>query len=138
MKHSTLISLTAAVSLAACNDATVPRQPQETIPDAPASAARADNSAAWATVALDDAATRLLSTLAEGPARDDLKRALHALSARIASGDNPAAIHAYRDQALDALARLRAVSDPSAVPDVDAIGLALDGAASLLDGRQNK
>jgi hypothetical protein len=140
VKHSTFLSLTAAVSLAACHDATAPEQKPEPA-EAPAGAAlvaAVDSSAEWASLALDDAATRLLSGLDDGEARRTLERALHALSANLGRRDDAAAARGFHEAALGALAHLRDLSDVAAAPDLDAIALAIDGAARLLDGHQNR
>jgi len=137
MKRTTLISLTAAISLGACHDVTAP-EPRTEPRTAPAHAARAlakDSSAVWASMALDDAATRLLSGVADGDARTDLERALHVLSAQLGRRDDAAAARACQEAAGRALAQLREQSDVAALPDLDAIGLALDGAAAVLNSR---
>ena len=137
MKHSTLVSITAAVSLTACHDAVAPEPRQQQLTPDAISAVIVDSSAAWAAAALDDAATRLLPSFAEGSTRSDLKRALSTLSAHITRGDDAAA-HASKQAAERAIVQLRELNDVSSAPDLDAIALALDGAAALLVRRQNK
>ena len=135
VKRSTLISFTAAVSLAACHDATAPEPTAMTSPrDASVNMAGVDSNAVFA---LDDAATRLLSNYVEGMERNSLQRALRALSAWSARGDRKA-ISAWRELALDALERLRAASDPASAPDLDAIALAIDAVPSLPGEREHK
>ena len=139
MKRSTLISFTAVVSLAACHDATAPDAPSPTpLRDASVSMAGADSGSAWATVALEDAATRLLATLQDSPERRRLKRALSRLAILVARGERWAAVHASSAEAHDALERLRSQSDPASVPDLDAIALAIDGVVSQLDRHEHK
>jgi len=136
VKHSTFLSLTAAVSLAACHDATAPELKPEPA-EAPATAAlvpAVDSSALWASLALEDAATRLLSGLADGHARADLKRALRGLAASIVRHDRPEGTRAYYE-ASRALEQLLESSDQSALADLDAVSLALDRAGLLIGAR---
>jgi hypothetical protein len=137
MKHSTIMSLIAAASLAACQDATAPERrplPDTSLRDPPL-AAVVDSSAVWASLALDDAATRLLSQLSDGDARNELKRALHLLSVRLVSSAAHDAARVYPDAAVRALADLREQSGEATQPDLDAVELALDGAVRLLKTR---
>ena len=136
MKYSTIIFVTAAVSLAACHDSTAPEALATSPVDALVSVAEFDSSNAWVAIALDDAATRLLSTFADGKERISLQRALRALSATSARGDSTTILF-YRDHSHEALARLRVVSDPASNPDLDAIALAIDGATSRLVRREH-
>lgn len=129
MKHSTMISLTTALSIAACQDSTAP----EPMPDSASALANAplatvvDSSAAWASFALDDAATRLLSGFDDSAARRDLERALRSLSLQLVHRGRQAETNAYRDAADAALSRLRALTNDAAIPDLDAIGMAIEG-----------
>ena len=139
MKHSKFLSLTAAISLAACHDATAPELKSEPV-DAPATAAlvpAVDSSALWASLALDDAATRLLSGLPDGGERTKLQRSLNALSALLVRGVERDAALTHQDVAARALAELRERSDEAVQPDFDAIELALDGAFSVLEKTKN-
>ena len=144
MKHSTFMSLTAALSLAACHDATAPEAvpPVSPVSSGSALAVAPDSETVWASLALDDAATRLLSGLADGSARADLKRALRGLAANIVKRDSPEGARAYYEASL-ALEQLRESSDQSALADLDAVSFALDRAGLLVgalidpDARRN-
>ena len=136
MKHNTFISLTAALSLGACHDATAPVPNPEPVAPPPdvAVVLAIDSSAVWASLALDDAATRLLSELPDGDARNELKGTLRALSTHVLRGVERTT-RTSLDAATRSLAELRERSDQAAQPDLDAIELALDGAVRLLNAR---
>lgn len=137
MKHAAFISLTAAASLGACRDATAPERTAQLValPPEATVAPATDSSTVWASLALVDAATRLLSGLDDSKVRSDLKRALHALSAKLGDRNEKETARGFYDAALRALRHLREVSDVATVPDLDAIALALDAAVSALDAR---
>lgn len=133
MRHTTLRSLTAAVFLAACHDATAPERSTEPQPVPHTTAlARVDSTAVWASMALDDAATRLLSALAEGEARSELIRALRALSIDVVAPQNEQAARGHYEAASRTLAQLLRSGEASALADLDAVGFALDHAGSLI------
>ena len=133
MKHLTFMSLTAAVSLAACHDAVAPEAepPVSPVSAGSALAMAPDSDAVWASLALDDAGTRLLSSLADGNAREDLKRALRGLAASIVRRERPEGARAYYE-ARRALEQLLESSDQSALADLDAVSLAVDRAGLLI------
>ncbi len=137
MKHrifTSLISSTAALSLAACRDATAP---DATHIDAPASSAArlavsVDSSVVWSAAALDDAATRLAAVLDDERTRREVSSALHALSSRLVAGASNEELAMLHERAQRVVHRL---GNQSASPDLDAISLALNHARRELESR---
>jgi hypothetical protein len=128
MKHPTIISLTVALSIAACQDTTAPAQLTDSVAvlaDVP-QAALIDSSAFWTSLALEDAATRLLSGIDDNAVRRDLERSLRSLSQQLVLRSSGDLNGVHRNAAEAALTRLRALCDISAAPDLDAIAMALE------------
>ena len=128
MKHSTLISVTTLASLAACQDATAPEPkdlPVTTSAEVALSGADVDSATLWSITALDDAASRLAASIPDVRARLELQAALHAMAEQMDRGQADPAARAT-------LARITRGADASLLPELEAIGLALDQAERVL------
>ena len=152
MKHATLFSITTLASLAACHDTTAPESkplPVITSAELALSGVDVDSAALWSVMALDDASSRLAAGIPDAAARRELQAALHSLAAEIRRSNADAAASYEAEGAAKArgagsggtraaaravLSRITRGADASLLPELEAIGLALDQTERVLGG----
>jgi hypothetical protein len=142
VKHANFFPLTVAFSLAACHDATAP-EPESpagtTTVQASPQIAIVDSSDVWVAMALEDAAERLASGIADDATRTSLNSALNSLAVELSRGQGAPAptesANSHYAAARATLARLLALGDEGLAPELDAIGLVLDQAERFVARR---